>query len=553
MVSEQNKRLLSLIQKSDLSQYKNLNNYLQVILNIFQDDKEEVKFCLSHMRYIKQWAEYVHRKTGQEEFGELYYSALLFEAPHLLDSFLLYMEKDRPAKERFYLPRRRVMLPLVEAIQRLADNELDELFLHMPARVGKTAVLTFTNIWWANRHPEESNLYTAFSDTITRGFYDGCMELMTDPTYCFADIFPMNTVVATNSKEETIDINRKKKYKSITSRSIYGTLNGACDCSGLMLIDDIVVGIEDVLNPERLNRLWSIVDNNLITRGKSGSKKLWCGTIWSVADPFSRRMDLLQNDPKFAYIRYEVIKLPALDQNDESNFDYDYGVGFNTAYYQMRRASFEKNNDMASWYAQFQQEPIEREGSLFTPSTMRFYNGILPSGEPDRIFMAIDPAWGGGDFVSGPICYQYGNEYYIADVVFDEHDKTITRPRIVEKVLKHCVNAAQFEANNGGDDYKEWIENELLKRGYRLNITSRRAPTNKAKEARIFDRAPEIREMYFLEDGKRSKEYQMFMQNIFSYKINGKNKNDDGPDSLAQLCEMILRKSVKTYFVDSPF
>ena len=99
MVSEQNKRLLSLIQKSDLSQYKNLNNYLQVILNIFQDDKEEVKFCLSHMKYIKQWAEYVHRKTGQEEFGELYYSALLFEAPHLLDSFLLYMEKDRPAKE----------------------------------------------------------------------------------------------------------------------------------------------------------------------------------------------------------------------------------------------------------------------------------------------------------------------------------------------------------------------------------------------------------------------------------------------------------------------
>ena len=219
----------------------------------------------------------------------------------------------------------------------------------------------------------------------------------------------------------------------------------------------------------------------------------------------------------------------------------------------MRRASFERNNDMASWYAQFQQEPIEREGSLFTASTMLFYNGILPAGEPDRIFMAIDPAWGGGDFVSGPICYQYGNAFYVPDVVFDDRDKKITRPRIVEKILKHSVNAAQFEANNGGDEYKEWIENELLKKGYRLNITSKKAPTNKAKEARIFDRAPEIREMYFLEDGKRSKEYQMFMQNIFSYKINGKNKNDDGPDSLAQLCEMILRKSVKTYFVDSPF
>ncbi len=122
--------------------------------------------------------------------------------------------------------------------------------------------------------------------------------------------------------------------------------------------------------------------------------------------------------------------------------------------------------------------------------------------------------------------------------MFDLGDKYVTRPRIVDLILKHKVQAARFEANNGGEGYKEWVEQELKNRGYKLNITSRLAPTNKRKEQRIFDRAPEIREFYFLENGKRSKEYQAFMQNLFSYKITGKNKNDDAPDSLALLADM---------------
>ena len=41
----------------------------------------------------------------------------------------------------------------------------------------------------------------------------------------------------------------------------------------------------------------------------------------------------------------------------------------------------------------------------------------------------------------------------------------------------------------------------------------------------------------FLEEGRRSKEYEMFMQNVYSFSITGKNKHDDAPDSLASLCQ----------------
>ena len=68
-------------------------------------------------------------------------------------------------------------------------------------------------------------------------------------------------------------------------------------------------------------------------------------------------------------------------------------------------------------------EPIERDGALFTPDDFRYYNGELPTDvEPDRIFMAVDPAFGGGDFVASPVCYQYGEDIYVHDVVYDNRD-----------------------------------------------------------------------------------------------------------------------------------
>lgn len=465
---------------------------------------------------------------------------LLFEAPHVFDSYMLYLEKNRRPNERFYKPRRKKLKIVVDAIQELVDNELDELFIAMPPRVGKTTLIMFALTWIIGRNSELANLYSAYSDVITAAMYSGVLEVINDAyTYTWHEIFPDSKIVATNAKDEIINIDRKKRYPSLTCRSLYGTLNGACDCNGFLVSDDLIGGIEEALNKDRLASAWFKVDNNLIPRAKEQAKKLWVGTRWSIADPAGVRMDLLEHDAAYTTVRYRIINMPALDlANDESNFEYDYGVGFSTDYYRQRRASFERNNDMASWNAQYMQEPIERDGTLFCPDDLRYYNGVLPSDEPDRIFMAVDPAFGGGDFCSAPVCFQYGNDCYIPDVVFDAGDKKITQPKIVETILRYKIQAARFEANNGGEDYQEAVEKKLREKNYRLNITSKRAKTTVRKEQRIFDKAPEIREFYFLEASKRTKEYNQFMNNLFAFKITGKNKNDDAPDSLAMLVEM---------------
>lgn len=290
---------------------------------------------------------------------------LLFEAPHLFDFYMLYLESGRRPAERFYLPRRKRLKPLVDALQELQDDTLDELFLSMPPRVGKTSILLFYVTWIIGKDSEHSNLYSAYSDTITKKFYDGILEILNDNyTYKWKEIFPKSKLVDTNSRDETLNIDRKKRYPSVTCRSLYGTLNGACDCNGTLISDDLIGGIEEALNPDRLAAAWSKVDNNLVTRAKQNAKILWCGTRWSMADPAGIRMGLLENDMIFKNRRYRIINVPAMNNKDESNFDYLYGVGFSTEYYKQRRASFERNNDMASWCAQYMGEPIERNGAF---------------------------------------------------------------------------------------------------------------------------------------------------------------------------------------------
>ncbi|MGN0558364.1 MAG: LAGLIDADG family homing endonuclease, partial [Acutalibacteraceae bacterium] len=403
-----------------------------------------------------------------------------------------------------------------------------------------TTILMFFVTWLIGRNSEASNLYSAYSDVITKAFYNGVLEIINDPvTYLWKDVFPDAKIVQTNSQDETLNIDRKKRYPSLTCRSLYGTLNGACDCNGFEISDDLIGGIEEALNKDRLTAAWSKVDNNLLPRAKEKAKILWCGTRWSMIDPAGLRMELLQNDERFKNRRYKIINLSALDENDESQFYYDYGVGFSTEYYLQRRASFERNNDMASWLAQYMGEPIERDGALFSPDDFRYYNGELPFGEPDRIYMPVDPAFGGGDYVSGPVCFEYGEDIYVHDVVFDNGDKRVTQPLIVKAVLDYQIQAMQIEATKSTESYKDKIAGELKKHNVRINLTTKPAPTNKSKNQRIFDKAPDIRErMIFRESGKRSKPYSLFMQNVFSYKMLGKNKNDDAPDSLAMAIDM---------------
>lgn len=494
-----------------------------------------------------------------------YYNLLKYEHEYLFESFMLHMEKKRYYKERFYQPRMNPLRQVAQLIQDLYDDKLDEGMVFCPGRIGKTQIVKMGNLWFGSNRPERSNLYSAYSDKITSGFYDGTNELITDPTYTYAELYPNNVEKKpiTDGKDLTIDLVRKKTYPTFTMRSIYGTLNGACDCDGLGIYDDLFSGIDEALSEDRQNTVWGKFDNNFMPRIKPGKAKLLgIGTRWAPKDVQGRRLELLLNDPEYADIRHREIIIPALDENGESNFDYPYKLGYTTLDYKRRMASFENNDDMASWLAQYQQEPIERKGQMFNVDNMNFFNPAEIEGiRPDRIFAANDPAYGGGDFVSMPICYEIDGEYYIPDVVYNDGDKEITIPEVTSRMETHLdkfpkkTAEVHFEETKSTSGYRLECEKIWETDGYPINTSHDPADNQTAKMDRIKNHAPDIRKLHFVDMRYQTKEYRKYFQNILSCTYEGKMKHDDGVDSTAQLCDMIYgnkRKTRKMVIMESP-
>lgn len=523
-------------------------------------DKEAYRMCdntLYILNYGMNLAVKEKDYNRAEALRGLIFRVLVFSAPESFDHYLQALEYDRNPSERFYLPRREVLLGHVQALQRLYNGEIQELFLSQPPRTGKSTLITMFYTWVFGKDSEHSNLYCSVTDDLTKAFYKGVLEVITDPdTYHWNTVFPNARLVSKDGDKETINIDREKKYPTLTARSLYGSLNGSCDCYQILTADDLLSGIEEARNPARLETAWTTTDNNLLSRAKESARILWIGTRWSLRDPIGRRKAILASDERFKNRKWEDITIPALNDKDESNFDYKYGVGFSTEYYHQRRASFEGNNDLASWEAQYQNQPIEREATVFTPDTMRYYNGVLPEEEPLRVWAVCDPAFGGGDFVSVPIIATYNKlDHYVVDVLFNNKDKSITQPLLAKKLMHYNVSTLDVEVSKTTRSYIEGLQTELDKLGYHCTITTHTAPQNMAKALRIFDKAPDIRQYFIFRDtGHRTKEYNQFMSNVFSFTVEGKNKNDDAPDSLSMAVTNLFRaKSAAVEVISRPF
>lgn len=500
---------------------------------------------------IAQLEDYGQKNKTEYVYITMYYDILKYMAYDYLEPFCLYIEKDRLRSERFYEPRRKTLKKVVDALQKLENDKLDRLFIHMPARVGKSAMTTFYTAWHISRNTESSNLYITYKEGLGGAFLEGVQELFTDPTYRFNDVFPTVKITTTDAKNNKMDVatdgRRRKKYKSLSGKGLESGLNGEYDANGVMIFDDILEGIQDVLSTDVLERKRTIFQNNALPRKKESCKMIYMGTIWATNDIFMREREFLETDPTAKDIRYEVITIPALDPvTDESNFDYEYGVGFSTDYYRRLRAQFEMNGDLAGWWCQCQQEPIDRQGTVFEPEQIHYYK-VLPEGEPIKVIAHCDVALGGEDYLSFPVCYYYENEDgdlegYVEDVVFDNSEKHITQPQVVSKIKAHQIKNVHFEANQGGEGYKDDIK-RLIKedKEYKVscNITSDWAPVTKRKEQRIWDCAQEIRELHFKEPSLQSKQYRMFMQNLFSFTMGKKSRHfhEDAADSLAGLVD----------------
>jgi hypothetical protein len=518
-------------------------------------------------------------KVVQDSGSELpllnqFYDVLKLESYYNFESFMLYMERKRNWTKRFYFPRRKTLNVVVKDLEDLEKRIIKFYGLSMPSRVGKSTICIFFLAWVSLRRPNSHSAMGGHSGILAKGFYKELMNLFTTEEYTFSELFYFwnpeyenKPLVTDKSADEfTITLGNPDRFATVTCRGIDGTWTGAVDVSkdGYLYVDDLVRDREHSLSPTRMENTYQEYLNKMVDRKNDGARELMVGTLWNVLDPLERMRKQYEKDPKYRFRR-----IPALNENDESNFSYEIN-GFSTDYYRDMREKLDK----AEWEAKFMQRPFVREGLLFPTDELRYFNGILPDGDFRRIGVT-DIAWGGGDSLSMPIGAEYDNgDVYIYDWVFNKGPKEVTIPLVVGRIIGNKIRQTRFEGNVGGDLYCQYVDEKLQEQDYKCSCTSRKAPNKIEKLSKIIAYSGDIkRKFIFLDSHKitqeqmkkdadlgivryrRNEEYQAAMDELTMFVSIGGNDHDDAADGLTQL-EMFIENpnnTAKAEAMKNPF
>lgn len=498
-----------------------------------------------------------------------FYDVLKLESYYNFESFMFYMERKRHWTKRFYFPRRKTFKVVVKDLEDLENGIIKFYGLSMPSRVGKSTICIFFLAWVALRRPNSHSAMGGHSGILAKGFYKELMNLFTTEEYTFSELFyfwnpeyAKKPLVTDKSADEfTITLGNPDRFATVTCRGIDGTWTGAVDVSkdGYLYVDDLVRDREHSLSPMRMENTYQEYLNKMVDRKNDGARELMVGTLWNVLDPLERLRKQYENNPQYRFRR-----IPALDENDESNFAYEIN-GFSTAYYRDMREKLDK----AEWEAKFMQRPYVREGLLFPDNELRFFNGDFNDeleNKERKIIALCDPAFGGADNLSMPVCADFGGKQkYIIDWVYKKGTQAVTVPLVVAAIKKHYITELHIEQNAGGKLITDSIKAEMKKQNvYFCRIIPYYANTKLPKEEKIkgySDRVKEtfiflISRQYLAIDDRptyiRTQMYQDAMDEFTMYTSEGKNPHDDASDSITQLAIVIDKKATQTVIMSSP-
>lgn len=525
---------VDLILQTDLTEFENVRMLLGMANETLTTDYKLSKWCANKTRRLAMQ----NISGGDLRFYDLYNDTLLFLARNYkdFDAYMLYVEKDRDPERQYYLPRREKLLFLVKEMQRLLDDDLDILAISLPPGVGKTTMGEFFMSFAMGQQPDLSNLMSSHSGYMTRMYYEAVLNIITSKEYHWVDVFPKVAFEGTNAKEETINLGHFKPFKTLTCRPIRASLTGVTRCEGYLYCDDLVSGIEEALSKERLDKLYGEYTTDLKTRKKQSAKEIHIATRWSIHDPIGRLEREFEGNP-----RAEFIAVPDIDpMTGESNFNYDYGVGFDENYFKEMAASM----DDVSYRCLYKSDPIEREGILYHPTELHRYLGGLPAEagtdgemktkEPDAILAICDTKDTGTDYNFMPVFYQYGDRYYLEDCICKNIAPGVLDELNANMLVKHHVQQAQFESNKEGSRTAVEVERLVNEKGGRCHITKKYSTQN--KETKIIVNSSWVKDHVYFKDESEyepKSDYGIMMSFLCSYTQLGKNKNDDVPDGLA--------------------
>ncbi len=517
---------------ADFEPYKKyLTDFIEMGQNVFLADnnfKEGKRVCLKGRDIALCIA------PINNSYYEVYLLALKYLARYFrdFDSYLIFVEHRKAGLPQFYLPRRPVLLKLgiPQAIQDLIDDKLDILAISMATGTGKTGLGELFLSYYMGLYPEKYSLFSSHTSAITDKVYRDILNILTSDDYAWSEVFPNISITSKSDKQQYINLGGFKPFQTFSCKSIGSATAGVTRANGILYCDDLIEGKEEAFSPARLEAKYDSYAIDLKTRKLEGCKELHISTRWSVHDVVGHLEASYEGDP-----RARFIAIDCYDDNGESVFQYKQD-GFSTKYFK----DLELTMDEVSFNCIFRSKPIEREGLLYREEELNYYLGGLPCDEngkrreADAIIGVCDTKDSGEDSNCLLVAYKYDNKYYLEDVVFDNGSPYMLDELNAECLVRNKVQLCQFESNKEGSRTGNEVQKLVDAKGGRCTITKKYTTQN--KETKIMVNSDWVkRNVVFKDKSEWTPMYRKFMKEVFSYVQLGKNKHDDGVDTLAML------------------
>lgn len=412
-----------------------------------------------------------------------------------------------------FFKQRPFLKKVADAFQEIADGKINALSVSLPPRAGKSYITSLFCAWLLGKYPKESVMRNTCTATLYQKFsYDVRGIFKSDK---FGEIF--DAVLSVDKSNLNGWNTNSAKMVSYFGAGVGGTIIGF-GASKVAITDDLYRGIEDALSDTVNDRVKQWKQATHDSRFESGCARIDIGTRWTRNDVIGSQMDAGEYD--------KSVIISALDEKENSFCE----NVMTTDEYLKKKAK----TPPEIWLAEYQQEPIDLKGRLFSEVqkiSLDEYNQRVKIDKVDGFISYIDVADEGKDYTAAAIAAIVGNRVYIVDYLFTRENTDVAIPLAAAMLNKWGVAYCRVESNSMGAMFARHLQKQTTTRILQVRNTQNKITRIIMQSAFI------LNNFEFVE--VPGPQCSQFIANIESFSKEGKNKNDDAPDTLAGLAMFI--------------
>lgn len=412
--------------------------------------------------------------------------------------------------DRDFVHARPFVKDICEAFQEVEDKKIKSLSVSLPPRAGKSYITSLFCAWTLGKNPDKSVMRNACTATLFLKFSYDVRAILKDER--FKRVFPDVSLSDDKANLQGWNTNKSKQV-GYFGAGVGGTIIGF-GASNVAITDDLYRGIEDALSDTVNDRIIQWKESTHDSRFETGCARIDIGTRWSVNDVIGRGINETIYD--------KSIIVPALDDQGNSFCE---AVMTTEEYKQVQKRTAKE-----IWLAEYQQQPIDIEGRLFSDYkriNQNEFDEFISTNQVEGTLAYIDVSDTGMDYTAMAIAAIVKNQTYIVDYVFNRDNTDLTIPQCAALLNKWNVSYCRVESNNMGAMFARNLQN--LTKTKILQVAN---TTNKITRI-IMQSAFISQRMQFVV--KEDQQCLTFIENMLSFSKEGKNKHDDAPDCLAGL------------------